>query len=152
MLADIENKVINAEERLRLAMLTSDVEALDELISSDLMFTNHFGQVLGKHDDLALHRSGVLKFHTLEPSERQIKTSGSITIVSVRMKLSGVYGGSPFAGDLRYTRVWRLSQSDTFQVVAGHSSAVSGVAAPMIRHQGCPDISMSTRGNVAPIA
>ena len=126
MSADIENQITVAEERLRLAMLASDVEALDELISSDLMFTNHFGQILGKQDDLALHRSGVLKFHTLEPSERKLKTSGKIAIVSVRMKLSGIYDGSPFTGDLRYTRIWRLLQSDTLQVVAGHSSAVQG--------------------------
>ena len=124
MQADIENQIAVAEERLRLAMLASDVNALDELISSDLIFTNHLGQVLGKQDDLALHRSGVLKFHRLEPSENQMKTSGKITVVSVRIKLSGVYGGSPFTGDLRYTRVWCLSQGDTFQVIAGHSSAV----------------------------
>ncbi len=124
MPTDIENQVTVSEERLRLAMLASDVDALDELISSDLMFTNHFGQVLGKHDDLVLHRSGVLKFHTLEPSERKMKISGQIAVVSVRMKLSGVYGGSPFTGDLRYTRIWRISQSGTLQVVAGHSSAV----------------------------
>ena len=124
MPTDIENQIPIAEERLRLAMLASDVEVLDELISFDLMFTNHFGQALGKQDDLALHRSGMLKLHTLEPSERQIKTSGQIAVVSVRMKLSGVYDGSPFAGDLRYTRIWRLSQSDTLQVIAGHSSAV----------------------------
>ena len=124
MQADIENQIAVAEERLRLAMLASDVSALDELISSDLIFTNHLGQVLGKQDDLALHRSGVLKFHTLEPSENQMKTSGKITVVSVRIKLSGVYGGSPFTGDLRYTRVWCLSRGNTFQVIAGHSSPV----------------------------
>ena len=124
MQTDIESQITLAEERLRLAMLASDVEVLDQLISPDLIFTNHFGQVLGKQDDLALHRSGVLKFHTLEPSESQMKASGEIVVVSVRMNLSGAYAGSPFAGDLRYTRVWRLSQRDTFQVVAGHSSAV----------------------------
>ena len=126
MPADIENQITIAEERLRLAMLASDVETLDELISTDLMFTNHFGQLLGKQDDLALHRSGVFKFHTLEPSEMQMKTSEQIVVVSVRMLLSGVYGGSPFSGDLRYTRIWRLSQNDTLQVVAGHSSVVQG--------------------------
>ena len=124
MQTDIESQITLAEERLRLAMLASDVEVLDQLISPDLIFTNHFGQVLGKQDDLALHRSGVLKFHTLEPSESQMKASGEIVVVSVRMNLSGAYAGSPFSGDLRYTRVWRLSQRDTFQVVAGHSSAV----------------------------
>jgi hypothetical protein len=119
-----EHQITVIEERLRLAMLASDFRTLDELISSDLIFTNHFGQVLGKQDDLELHRSGMLKFNILEPSERLVKINGQLAVVSVRMKLSGVYGGSPFAGDLRYTRIWRLLESDTWQLVAGHSSAV----------------------------
>ena len=124
MKSDTEHQITLAEERLRLAMLASDFRALDELISSDLIFTNHLGQVFGKQDDLELHRSGVLKFHTLEPSERQVKADGQLAVVSVRMRLSGAYGGSPFAGDLRYTRIWRFSASDTWQIIAGHSSAV----------------------------
>ncbi len=124
MPTDVEHQIAVAEERLRLAMLTSDLEALDDLISPDLIFTNHFGQVFGKRDDLELHQSGVLKFHMLEPSETQVKVSAQFAVVSVRMKLSGAYGGSPFAGDLRYTRIWRLAASDSWQIVAGHSSAV----------------------------
>lgn len=120
----IENQITVAEERLRLAMLASDAGALDDLISSDLVFTNHHGQVFGKQDDIELHRSGVLKFNTLEPSEMQINALGSLAVVSVRMKLSGAYSDTPFAADLRYTRVWRCWESDTWKIVAGHSSAV----------------------------
>lgn len=120
----VEHQITVAEERLRLAMLASDSGALDELISPDLIFTNHLGQALGKQADLELHRSGVLKFHSLEPSETQVKTSGQHAVVSVRMKLSGVYGGTPFSADLRFTRVWCRSAKDTWRIVAGHSSAV----------------------------
>ena len=124
MLTTAEHQITVAEERLRLAMLNSDVGALDELISPDLIFTNHLGQRISKQDDLELHRSGVIKFHMIEPSERQVKASAQFAVVSVRMKLSGVYGGSPFAGDFRYTRIWWLSEGDTWQIVAGHLSAV----------------------------
>lgn len=116
--------ITEAEERLRLAMLASDVETLDGLISSELVFTNHLGQVFGKQDDLDLRRSGVLRFHTLEPSEQQIKVLGDMAVVSVRMKLSGTHAGAAFEGDLRYTRIWRLEKSDSWKIVAGHISAV----------------------------
>jgi hypothetical protein len=66
MLTAVEHQITVAEERLRLAMLDSGSGALDELISADLIFTNHLGQALGKQADLELHRSGVPKFHTLE--------------------------------------------------------------------------------------
>lgn len=116
------SSVLAAEERLRLAMLASDVDALDDLISSDLIFTTHLGQVVGKQDDLALHRSGVLAFRTLDASEQVVKVSGSLAIVSVRMNVAGVHAGLPFAADLRYTRVWCLTPGDAWQVVAGHMS------------------------------
>lgn len=124
MLTAAEHQITVAEERLRLAMLNSDTEALDELISPDLIFTNHLGQIISKQDDLELHRSGVLKFHTIEASERQVKVSGQFAVVSVRMRLSGIYSGSPFAGDFRYTRIWSLAPNGTWQIVAGHLSAV----------------------------
>lgn len=65
----IEQQIAMVEERLRLAMLASDRAVLDELISPDLIFTNHFGQVFGKQENLGLHQSGILRFQKLEPSE-----------------------------------------------------------------------------------
>ena len=124
MPSNFEHQIIDAEERLRNAMLASDCRTLDALLSSDLIFTNHLGQMIGKQEDLELHRSGLLKFHSLAPSERLVKADAQLAIVSVRMKLSGIYDGTPFAGDLRYTRMWRQSASDVWQIVAGHSSTV----------------------------
>ena len=120
----IEEPVALAEEQLRQAMLASDVGALDRLIAGNLVFTTHQGRVFTKETDLEAHRSGVLKLTSLEPSEQLLQVDGHMAIASVRMKLSGIYGGQPFAADLRYTRVWRKTKDDRWQVIAGHSSAV----------------------------
>ena len=109
----IETQILEAEDRLRTAMLSSDIDALDELLASELIFTNHLGQLLGKEDDLAAHKSGMLKVHELKPSEQHIRLNGDVAIVSVRMRLSGTYGGSPANGDFRFTRVWTLSPEKT---------------------------------------
>jgi hypothetical protein len=45
------------------------------LLSPELIFTNHLGQVLGKADDLAAHRSGLLRIEELRPSEQQVRAS-----------------------------------------------------------------------------
>jgi hypothetical protein len=63
-------QIAEAEDQLRTAMLSSDVAALNELLTEDLIFTNHLGQLLGKNDDLSAYRSGVLKIVRLEPSEQ----------------------------------------------------------------------------------
>lgn len=61
----IKTQILQAEERLRLAMLNSDVNTLNELLAPELIFTNHLGQVLGKQDDLNAHQSGTLKIQVL---------------------------------------------------------------------------------------
>lgn len=124
MSTDIEQQIRVNEECLRLAMLASDVKVLDELISPDLIFTNHLGQVFGKQDDLELHRSGALKFHTLEASELLVKSCDQSFVVSVRMQMSGAFGGSQFIADLRYTRIWCSAPNGDWRVAVGHSSAI----------------------------
>jgi Domain of unknown function (DUF4440) len=54
----LQMQIVEVEDRLRTAMLSSDVAALNELLAPDLIFTNHLGQLLGKDDDLAAYRSG----------------------------------------------------------------------------------------------
>lgn len=120
-----------AEEALRLAMLKSDVDTLDRLLASTLIFTNHLGQVFGKGDDLLAHRSGQLRVAALAPSETQIAVHGATAVVSVRMQVVGIYQGSPFAGDFRYTRCWALQADGLWRVVAGHVSELPAPAAPV---------------------
>lgn len=120
-----ETQIINAEERLRLAMLASDVSTLDELLAPEIIITSHLGELLGKQDDLAAHASGLLQINELNPSEQQIQIHGEVAIVSVRMQLSGSYKGNPANGDFRYTRVWAVSASGTWQIVAAHIGMVA---------------------------
>ncbi len=120
-----ESEIVEAEERLRTAMLRSDLEMLDELLAPELIFTNHFGHVLGKEDDLAAHRSGLLRVKELEPSERVVLLLGDVAVVSVRMLLVGTYDGNAANGDFRFTRVWALSPAKTLRVVAAHAGIAS---------------------------
>ncbi len=122
----IEDEITRVEEQLRQAMLTSDVAMLDRLIANDLLFTSHLGQRVTKTDDLAIHRSGMLRFGSLEPSEQVLKVVGSLVVASVRMRATGVYHNESFSSDLRYTRLWRKSEDGQWQVCAGHSSLIQG--------------------------
>lgn len=122
----LQSEIELAEAHLRQAMLCSDTDTLDRLIADDLVFTTHFGQVLSKQADLDMHRTGMLKLHTLDPSEQRIQADGDQAVVSVRMQIAGAYDGQPFAADLRYTRVWRRVAGGAWRVAVGHSSVVQG--------------------------
>ena len=119
----MSDEISQLEDRLRQAMLTSDVSTLDELIADTLVFTMIDGSVLGKEADLAAHRSRMLKIASLEPSDRHIQTYGNVAIVAVRMHMRGTYAGSDFEGVNRYTRVW-LRTRGHWQIIAGHVSPV----------------------------
>jgi ketosteroid isomerase-like protein len=125
MQSPLQVQIVEVEDQLRTAMLSSDVAALNELLAPDLIFTNHLGQLLGKSDDLAAYRSGVLKIAGLEPSEQHVRVLGEVAIVSVRMQVSGTYEGAPANGDFRFTRVWARSQQEIWQIVAAHSVLIA---------------------------
>ncbi|NJK75882.1 MAG: nuclear transport factor 2 family protein [Microcoleus sp. SU_5_6] len=120
----IETQIIDAEERLRQAMLASDVNVLNELIAPDIIITSHLGELLKKQDDLAAHESGLFKINELIPSDRHIQIHGEVAIVSVKMQVSGSYNGSPANGNFRYTRVWAVSASGNWHIIAAHISMV----------------------------
>ena len=119
-----KGEIIEAEEKLRKAMASSDIAALDKLLSTKLIFTNHLGQVISKPDDLEGHSSGDLKIQTLQLSEQVISFASELAIVSVHAKISGSYKGSPANGNFRFTRVWE-NKNRVWQVIAGHSSIVA---------------------------
>jgi ketosteroid isomerase-like protein len=125
MQSPLQVQIVEVEDQLRTAMLNSDVAALNELLAPDLIFTNHLGQLLGKSDDLAAYRSGVLKIARLEPSEQHVRVLGEVAVVSVRMQVSGTYEGAPANGDFRFTRVWARSQQEIWQIVAAHSVLIA---------------------------
>lgn len=117
-------QIVEMEERLRQAMLCSDVIVLDQLIAPELIFTNHLGQLVSKQDDLAFHKSGALKLKEFSSSEQQIQLNNGFAVVSVLMHLLGTYESKPIDFSIRYTRVWSISPNGSMQVVAGHASAI----------------------------
>lgn len=121
---EMQSKIIELEERLRQAMLHSEVSVLDELIAPELLFTNHLGQRITKQEDLAFHRSGALQLQALTPSEQHIQVNSGCIVVSVLMHLLGAYEGAPIDFSIRYTRIWAEASNGSMQIVAGHASAI----------------------------
>ena len=119
-----EAQIIALEERLRQAMLKSDVAELDALIAPELIFTSYLGHLVTKEEDLAIHRSGVLDFRELIPSERQIQLNEGFVVVSVQMHIVGSYAGAEVDQSFRFTRVWAVSSTGTLQIMAGHGGMV----------------------------
>jgi ketosteroid isomerase-like protein len=113
------------EEKLRHAMLTSNVARLDELIADDLVWTMHTGFVGNKQHDLEAHRSGLFQFTKIEINDRQIHPySADCVVVTLEAELTGVLDKQAFSDRYRFTRVW-LQRQNRWQVIAGHVSQLA---------------------------
>jgi len=116
-------EIVAVEARLRAAQLNADVDALDQLIADDLLFTGPDGNLATKADDLAAHRSGVVRFRKHEPEELRIRRLGAnIAIAALRARLAVEIAGSVESGTYRYTRVWVRESGGSWRVVGGHVS------------------------------
>ncbi len=113
-----DDSILAVEDQLRDAMLAGDVAVLDKLIDDDLMFVSHLGEVVGKAQDLEMHRTRRLRITSMTPSDRRIQRLGDATVVSVRVHTTAVIDGSAVEQTFRYTRVWHR-RADGWKIVAG---------------------------------
>lgn len=111
------------EERLRTAMLTSNVADLEALIDDQLLFVGPDGGVYHKADDLELHRSGAEQLTRVDLEEILIERHGSTAIAVVLATVAGQFKGDAFAGRYRYTRTWMRGDKG-WRIVAGSVVAV----------------------------
>jgi hypothetical protein len=72
-----------------------------------------------------IHRTGGTQFHEFKPRELVIRVwSEEFALASAKIFLSGTFLAQPFAGDYRYTRVWRKGPQGR-QIVGGSVTAMS---------------------------
>lgn len=124
MNSDIEAQIRSCEARLYTAMLASDMAELDALLADDLLFAGPTGELATKAMDLELHRTGSTKFHELTPKELEVRVwSEQFALASARIFLRGTFLGEAFAGNHRYTRIWRKGPQG-WQIVGGSVTAM----------------------------
>jgi hypothetical protein len=80
-MADTEITALEAD--LRAAQLGADVNALDRLISDDLLFIGPDGALATKAQDLAAYRDGVMRVTMHEPEELHVRRVGAEVAVVV---------------------------------------------------------------------
>lgn len=124
---EIETQIRECEARLYAAMFASDGIELDALIADDLLFAGPTGELTTKAMDLELHRTGSIQFYEFVPKELEIRVwSEHFVLVSAKIFLSGIYLGNAFAGDYRYTRVWRKDEN-RWQIAGGSVSVMDWI-------------------------
>lgn len=112
------------EERLRVAMLESDVAELGVLLSEQLIFTTFLGELISKQQDLEAHKSGHVLLHSIEISQVLTKMFGEAALVNCLAEIDATFDGDRTKKQFRFTRLWATAESGTIQVMAGQATLV----------------------------
>lgn len=110
-----------AERRLQAAQLTSDVDALDELIDDDAWFTGSDGKLYSKQDDLTAHETGHQVLSRLHEEELRVLATAHTGVTWFLGTLEGAVGGQPVAARMRYTRTWAYDGQTGWKIIAAHA-------------------------------
>lgn len=118
-----EQKITEVENQLLVAMRTSNVDILDQLLHDDLLFILASGDAITKQMDLQTHKSGSLVLEEISSSIDSIKLIGDNAVVTLISKLKGSVLQQNFEGQFRYIRVWKLFDNE-LKVIAGSCVAI----------------------------
>lgn len=116
-------RIIEYEEMLRSAILSNNIELLEELLSDELIFVNHLGQWLSKEEDINVHRSKSLDMAGMEVLEQEVKLFQELAVTVTKVALNGALAtGESIGGEYSYTRVWKDVEGK-LKVVSCHCSS-----------------------------
>ena len=125
LVGEPDDEIVRLEAELRAAQLSADERSLARLIADELLFTGPDGNLGTKEQDLAAHRSGVVRFRAHDPEELRIRRIGAdVAIAALRTRLAMEVAGALAQGTYRYTRVWAREGDGAWRVVGGHVAEV----------------------------
>lgn len=107
-----------AEDELLAAMRSSDLVALDKLISDDLIFVGPQGHAITKEADLESHRTGTTNFERIDETERRSVTAGGRGATDTEAIAVLRIDGAPIQMRLLWHREWQIVDGQ-WKVVAG---------------------------------
>lgn len=116
----MKEQIQKLEEQLNAALVGSDIETLESLVSDAFIFTDHMGVVHSKAEELGNYASRFFDVKSIVSSGKQITVVNQTAIVSDQLEMTGEYDGIESSSQFRATRVWGCVQSRAWQLLAVH--------------------------------
>ncbi len=121
---EARHEIDQLEDRWRDAALASNLSAMGALLADDYIGITANGTLQSKDDTIALLRSGVMRFKSIEFSDRKVRFYGSTAIVNSRAEITGTGPSGDISGSYRYTRVYARNPAGQWQVVSFEASRI----------------------------
>src|SRR6185312_8392859 len=88
------------------ALLSADTTALSRMTADEFVEISRLGQLRTKADNVREVGAGILKLTSVHYDSLTVRIYGNVALVQGIADNTGTFRGFPFAGKLRYTRVF----------------------------------------------
>lgn len=106
------------------AMMHRNVAAIDALLADDYMGITGNGTLQSKDETLANLRSGVVRFTSMQFSDRKVRFYGNTALVTSRAEVVGTSPEGDISGSYRYTHVWVRDNKGAWKIVSFEASRI----------------------------
>ena len=114
-----------AERAFFTALVEAGLDALDRALADDFLLIDVMrGAETTKASLMSVIGSGQLRFEVIEPAEQRVRLYQSTAVVTGRTRMSGRFGGTPFAALSRYTHVY-VEQRGRWRLVAAQGTPIA---------------------------
>ncbi len=104
--AQVEDSVRSVEMSRRDALLAGDTVALSKMIAPDFIEISRLGTVRTRADNIRDIASGALRLTSIKYDSLNVRIYGDVAVLTGIADNTGTMRGFPFAGKIRYTRVF----------------------------------------------
>ncbi len=113
----VEDSVRALESQRAQALLKADTVALSQLVADDFVEISRLGTLRTKADNMREIASGTLKLTSVRYDSLSVRIYGDVAVLQGIADNTGTFHGFPFAGKIRYTRVF-VRRAGRWQAVA----------------------------------
>lgn len=116
-------EVLQAEQARVAALVADDYAALDLLLADDMTYTHSNASVDTKSAFIESLTSRVLKYHSLDHSDQQVRLYGDTAILTGKTQVHSTHFGNEVHVNLRFTIVY-VRRDGRWQMAAWHSARI----------------------------
>jgi ketosteroid isomerase-like protein len=109
------------------AILHRNAAVMESLLADDYISITANGTLQSKDQTLANLRSGVVRFASIDFSDRKVRFYGQTALVTSRAEVSGSTPEGDISGSFRYTRVYVRDESGHWKIVSFEVSRIRDV-------------------------
>jgi len=101
-----ESRILAVETAFFSALVAGRTDTLDHLLAADFKLIDLTGALITKPELISAIAWGNLSFESIDPLESEVRSYGSMAVVTGQTKVAGQFGGMAFDAASRYTHIY----------------------------------------------